>query len=506
LLLFIFLEAIGSNQKLSTRFEAWFTRTLFFIAPKNKIQNSINPWAIVLSSCLVLIILLSLYNINERIPEGNGFGIDGKFYGGLAMDFFSKFEKGVNNYHLQRILPSTVIFFTLDAFSIPKTITNVINAFSILNSISVAIMVFVWGLTAQRLNISQRGWLIGLIGLVVNLAALKMAGYYPVLTDIPSYMLGMLLIFFYLVNNRIGVYIVSLLGLFTWPFTLYIGSILLLFPVDLSNQIERNATSQLLRMAASIIATLTICFFVFYSIFLSFEESVVSPPLSRIIPGLIVVCIYSYFAFYHLFADNILFSLKTYARSIIRLENIVFLSTFICIRYLQNLIGTDHIFTYAYLLDNIFTSSVTWPGIFIVAHTAYFGPLVIFVVSSWKEFTKAIFPYGLGICICIAVSILLSLNSQSRNFILNFPFFIPFTAMVIDRLEINKVRILIFVFLSLIISKVWLPLNSFDNWRKAYISLHGPWMTFEDYLINLVITLGIGLAIYIWLRRQSPKY
>src|SRR5665648_546361 len=172
---------------------------------------------------IALLIVFSLIGIfmqiykNELVNFCNGFGWDGQVYGNLTLNYFNEiFEKGVDGYYIQRILPSSIVYVLMCIFKISFTTNNVIISFTIYNTLLILCACYIWGLIAIELKLSIKGVWLGYIGLFINFPILKLPFYYPVLTDITTLFLGLLIIYFYLKNNNLGIFITMVLGSFTW--------------------------------------------------------------------------------------------------------------------------------------------------------------------------------------------------------------------------------------------------------------------------------------------------
>ena len=155
-------------------------------------------------------------------------------------------------------------------------------------------------------------------------------------------------------------------------------------------------------------------------------------------------------------------------------------------------------------MRNIIASSLLQPGIFIVAHIIYFGPLVIICILYWKQITKLVHENGLGLTLAMSVSLMFSLFSESRTHIVFWPFLVPFIAQVIDQSQqVRGTHVALITFLSILLSKAWLPFNNIKNPTEIYFSHIGPWMKPNSYLINLIVTV-ILLQIIIQIHPPQP--
>ena len=81
----------------------------------------------------------------------------------------------------------------------------------------------------------------GIISLIGNYAILKWSYYYPVLTDISSYTLGMSMVYFYLTNRSYLQLIIAAIGIFTFPLCAYFSLLLILYPRHIQIKYQKRA-------------------------------------------------------------------------------------------------------------------------------------------------------------------------------------------------------------------------------------------------------------------------
>ena len=99
----------------------------------------------------------------ERITMSQGLGWDGQTYRTMTVQFQDLLaERKLDAYFLGRILPSAVVHVGLRAARMDLTTPNVILGFQWLSALLLAGMAFLWGLTADWLNVSTRGKWFGL--------------------------------------------------------------------------------------------------------------------------------------------------------------------------------------------------------------------------------------------------------------------------------------------------------------------------------------------------------
>lgn len=466
---------------------------------------------------VALIQALGLVNllVAEKIPVNGGFGWDGVVYGRWAKDFYNQvFLSEVTQYELQRVLPAALVHFSLRLIGAPLEDRNIILGFGVLNLFLLVIAVSVWGRIADALELSDKGKWLGFVGLVLNFAILKMTFYHPVLTDTSAFALGMLLLYFFLKDNSPGLWIVSLLGAFTWPTIMYFGLVLLVFPRKRDKAPDVPPALKILPALAA--ALITVAGIIYFHFIKNLRPSVLESkamPIESVVPLSVAgVALYLFFAVKPLADFGGLYDIGYIIRSL-RFRNLVlaitvYLATqLVVITLSSEEPGPTRLFFVTTLLE-----SVTKPLIFMVAHPIYYGPLLILTFLLWKPICRHIHQYGIGLIIVMIVGVVLSINPESRRHIPLLPFFVAFTVKDAEALRWNATRSWLLVGLSLFFSKIWLPINRrplegnpLDFPWQRYFMNHGPWMSNQMYLIQGGIVLLTTLMFYfLLLRKLTP--
>src|ERR1700692_3443195 len=96
------------------------------------------------------ILLLSIYSIGyyfigERIPIYNGFGWDGTIYAAYAQNFWAVLRHTNDIYHINRILPSFIIYCFLKLSHLnTKSPTIIVDSFILFNSLLFILTAYFW--------------------------------------------------------------------------------------------------------------------------------------------------------------------------------------------------------------------------------------------------------------------------------------------------------------------------------------------------------------------------
>jgi hypothetical protein len=529
----------------------------------------------------------------EKIEAGQGFGYDGGEYANIAQHFEALIaEKSLDSYRIQRILPSAIVHYTLRSLEIPFTPPAIIMAFGFLNVAIFTVSSAVWCQIANRMHITAYAKLIGFIGLFVNFAVLKMASYYPVLTDNAALMLGLVALYFYLIGSRIGLYVLMVVGAFTWPTVAYACVPLALFPYPrsqsssvLSEDSDRissfprqhgqmNSDDEQEPLSAEgadrwslpysyhpvrvllVLAVLTVlvglllgkgriaheALILLAATLLLLGWSAIEVRVQIKLPPLHFWLASAVALYVGITAHRIFEADPTWYDTI---ESLLPLSYAIVACYvfagLFMLWNSPRLFRPAYWLPgfrvhvllviaglfmgssvvkswlsgvemsaqfvfrNIILSAIQAPGIFLVAHVVYFGPIVVVALLYWRQASELIRDYGGGLLLITSLALLFSLMSESRTIINFFPIFVMVSVGALDKQgDLSGKKVLLFALLSLFMSRIWLQIS--DNHDLYYFMNFGPWMGRRIYYIFLVITvLATGLVYMLFKYRSGER-
>ena len=465
--------------------------------------------------CLVFIIaVLSLF-WGEKILEIGIFG-DEVDYRNIARDFPAEiFEKGQKNFRLQRILPSFLIYYGVKFLNQPHNDQTLIFAFGICSVFVITLSSWIWCLIADLLHISQKGKWIGFLALFLNYPILKQAFYNPVSTDYFAYLLGFLLLFFYLSDNFFGIYISSLFAVFCWPTLTYISVILCAFPREKKGQSNEAPVKLYLNYWVA----LAVAGYLFYRMQYwfgeyaepSFATGIFSTgtnhpivPLLSFSKGL-SLC-YVFFGLAILLNTQKIFSPHYVLQNISVLRPLILVLFLFGIRFFLYHVSVKKysVYSFMYLLKDTLGTSVMAPMLFLLSHIVFYGPFIILLVLFWGQTARLIQEQGLGLIICCAICIVLSLNSESRKIINFYPFFIPFLIKILDDMRWPSFYYAFLTILSLFASKFWLTVHN-KPWegeslafpKQNYFMHYGPWMNSQMYQIQGAIVLAFFVVLFV---------
>jgi hypothetical protein len=481
------------------------------------------PLSDFLLTTLVAIVAFCGCFFSEKIKENNGFGFDGVRYGAWARNLPDAFRQGLRIYDVERVLPSALVYGALQALRVTSTEGHVIRAFGMLNAGLLTLAAWLWCLIAARLGISARGKCLGFLGFFCNFAMLKWAPYTPVLTDVTGFALGMGMVYCHLERRTIALLLVTVASAFTWPTAIYFGVILLLFPKTPSalSTGERGAGLPEFRdetvprtpapyylnwIIPAALAVLFVCY-VYYlqKSHYSLKQVGLQPFFDVLQLSIATAALYLVGCLASLLNDASLLNLVWLARRLDRKMLLVVMPGFFAIKYIQHLLSNGESGTSFgdAVAVTVFTS-ISRPAVFYLAHVIFYGPLFLVAPFVWRQVCKLIQAESTGLSLCAVLGVVLSLLSESRCLINLVPFFVPFIVKATERLTWRSSQYGFLTIIALLISKVWLRINSSPLTGDVlkvpdqyYYMSHGPFMSNEMYLLQGGAVLLAGLAVYV---------
>jgi len=461
-----------------------------------------------LMACAILIIGLLNVFFAEKIPVSGGFGWDGVLYGHVATNLPELVNKQLNSYYLGRIVPPGIVHFALRAFCLPLSTSNIIRGFDFLNLFWLILSAYVWGQIADELKCKTKAKWFGWIALFVNYWALKQNAYYPVLTDTSAFGIGMLMLFAYLKNRFVFLWLITFVGAFTWPTLIYCGILLLVFP---KKPYERLKSSLLLSwftvvtaMVTSIVVTMA-AIYVHY--ILQYRE--IPPVDSVVFLSFCVLAIYILIVIHPIFFNLLpLVKAKYLCEYLLRwgwIARLFFASLLLAIvKFLTYSFASGPGATMSANVIRFLELSVTKPLVFWLDYVVFYGPIIIIATFTWRKTCLHMALHGPGLLLVILMGILLSISPESRQLINFFPFLVPFVVKVIEDMNFKLNFYVWFLMVSFLSSKVWININTgliIDSnymefpWQK-YFGSYGPWMSNEMYVVQGGLVLVIAMFFY----------
>lgn len=442
----------------------------------------------------------------EKILNHEGLGDDGVYYGGWVADFPNVFfGRALDGYYIQRTLPSAITYLIFKAFSIQPTTPHIISAFEWFNVTMVALGGLAWAKVSRLLEIGDRGRILGAYAIFANYCVLKMLPWDPVLGDLWGYDLGLVLVWAYLARQPIISFVVTLLGAFVWPTILPVGALLLL--LNKTKTDERRPAPLHLGVVVSGALALAWTYYCVRTVAEHFQPGFGYEPPEPSLRRLGVVCVlfYGFFAMRALIDARELFSPLVYLRSVLTPAGVSGVAAIAIARWIQHrYASTKPGFELSDAMHFNAFLGTTKPLVFLVAHVAYFGPIVVFMVLRWRRVCEAFRRGGLGILGVAFLGVIFSFDSESRHLLTFAGVLFPFVIKELDE-SLDDRSAAVFAVAAVVVSKVWIVFEGnvvpqMESAQSVFMT-PGPWMWTRFYLLQGLIVLGFGW----WLSRAMKR-
>lgn len=436
-----------------------------------------------LPAALALVLVYGVIQVRwgETLPVREGFGWDGRDYGRIAQDLpRAVLEEGLTSYRLRRLLPSAVVYLGLSALSLPRERPLVRDAFEVLNLLLLVVTLLGWSGIAREVKLTERGTWLGFCLLLLNFANLRMPFYYPVMTDTFALAIGTLFLYAFLRSSARAMLALLVLGPFTWPSFLPAGALLYALPRDPLAP-DRPPRFGLNGLSGALVALLFLV--------------VLRVPDSEYVDqrwlGLSLALCAAYLVAVGrgLFDQAALFDLRAY-RSVSPRRLVAVCAIAVVVQAVVHSLSRGTGLTMDVLRDNLGFCAAAKPGVFLVAHAVYFGPVALLVALNWRAFRRLVHLFGIGFTLYVAFHLALAVQSESRWLIGGLPAFALLGALLGDAAGWPRWVAWSIAAMGLVTSKAWLPLNQgpfgavSEFPAQFYFMNHGPWMSYPMLLLQ----------------------
>jgi hypothetical protein len=448
----------------------------------------------------------------EKIQVHNGLGWDGARYAYWATMnplYFIRHGEGVDLYLIQRIFPSSVIFFATHLLKYPlSSPARMVNAFYIYDFIMLSLSGLALWQIAKHLKWDLKIFYLAMAGIFFNFPILKHFPYHPNLTDLTAFSLGIFLIYFYLKNNLFGLIIVTVAAAFTYPSMLYGSFCLLLFKMNHNFQEPTHLQSG--NSKINNVITLLCAAILVIAIYYIYKFDAITMAYASLLRDIhrapILLSTVAFFLF-------IYFSLKPlidYRYAISSIKKVTWQGIILCIALLVffkeivPLLSNGHpgALTITQFFKYILIFSIVNPFNNLVSHILFFGPGVLLVVFFWKDIANLAKEISPGMVLFLILYVLLAIGPESRQIINAWPVFFILACQVLHKKNLSWKQCYIFIVLCLLASRFYIHLNG--NWTGAYMVFpdqkyfmnFGPWLSDDMYLVFAGISALLALILY----------
>lgn len=469
------------------------------------------PWlSFVVLSFLYLVIIFC----TDLYGNHDGLGDDGAYYGTWIRYFSSDIPSmGLHSYSAQRIFPVFFVWKVLTTFHLPLDAPYIVRAFQWINVASVVLGFAAWNVTARELSLSLAGYIFGTTGIFLSCAVLKWIPFDPVLDDALAFGLASITTMAFLARRYILLAFVTLIGAFTWPSFIAIGAALLFFPRRSTVPAEPTPIE---RMIADVIAG-------------SFAGwiTVAAAHLSSFQPPNLVLP--AAFGPFRLSCAILGLTLFFGLRPLLRIRQIasemvqrsggplfsrvlgvgVTLAFIKGVKWISSsgamiLPQPPHV-TYEAFADLTLFLGVQRPGAFIVAHTVFFGPVVLLMILKWPHVCEAAARYGAAPIALFGLALLMGLNSESRRAVAFVPVLVPFVTIAACDLPWNPRKLGAWIVLSLFFLIIWHPLIRVSRFGiDLVVPMMGPWVPNGYMIVHSIIALVLLATFFKMAKGAAP--
>ncbi|MEO8550185.1 MAG: hypothetical protein ABI678_09425 [Kofleriaceae bacterium] len=460
--------------------------------------------------CVVSIVTL------ERIGVNGGQGWDGMSYVQWAADFPGQvLHAGLTRYHSQRVLPSAAIWSGLKLARVTPTVPHIIRAFQGLDAVLLVAAAWLWARTAIRLELSRiAGW-VGYVALFGAFANAKHALYYPTLTDVAAFALGMLAVWAFVAGRPIVLWLAGVAAAITWPALPPLVAVLLLFPRPSTTLADATIAPRIRKLAAAFVGVA--CGVAFAGVALHYlhhpvpgvgddkfaawvrrDLLVVTLPL---LVGSIAVALYA------LLSSAALWNLRAYLGAVPRRRLIASVIAVVALFAVRALwvaqVGThgEGPSTGQFFCEHTL-SAIRGPLWGPVHSVVYWGPIVIVAALAWRRVAAVAVGWGPGAVIALALVVAFASGANSRQWNHLAPFLVA--ATIVATAEVWTVRrALGFAALALAWSKVWLtlgydqPLGFWEFPNQRYFMNQGPYASDAMYLVHVAAVAVTAFVLFL---------
>jgi hypothetical protein len=466
--------------------------------------------ALLMIGCAAVFAALSIA-VGDRIGVNGGQGWDGMGYTDWARDLPRALDTGVTAYQAQRMLPSAIVYAALAASS--RTVPHTILAFQIVDAVALVLAALVWTRIAATLAWSRAAAWAGFTGVFASFAIARHALYYPTLTDVTAFALGMAMTWAFVADRPIALAVVALAGVVTWPALPMVALILLL-----ARRCELpELPAQWIRPVAIGIAALGaagVCGagLYFHAHPLRGDEKwmqlVPSDLLWLTVP---LLAAWTGLGWYLLASRRRSWNAVAYVRGLLDLRLAFAVAWAIAVLVFRwwwvKSFGTRGRGPELVLFEYEFAAeSLRGPLWNLVHHVVYFGPIIVVAVGAWRRVAEAADAWGPGAILTLAATIAFAIGSESRQWIELFPFLAAATIAATAAWWTTG-RALGFAALCLAWSKLWWPLrydqptSPFEWPALRYFMQLGKWASDETFAAHAA-AVAVTAAVLVFLHRR----
>lgn len=417
-------------------------------------------------------------------------------------------EKRLDTYRVQRLLPQAVVYGLLRVLHLDLSDWHITWAFAFTNALLLLLAVRYWVLMARRLDLGPKGSLLGFTGIFFNFATLKMAFYYPVLTDTWAFVIGIAMLYYYLKGSDAGVLITAFAGNFTFPTLGVTGLLLYALPARTRRLAPGDAPAAAADrlLPALVPAGYLVLILALRSLGYTYRIHPVAPHTYWISVACTMIYLY--------LATDGWFRTKPFLEYLAGREGgrrvVLAGLALLLLALLVRALAGDHPMKVNYrgFLAHTALHAATNPLVFVVSHAVYYGPVFLLVILFWGDIRRAAGELGLGVYALLLLYACLGINSESRQMINVWPVFATVLCVALRNYSFPKRNYWLLFGLALAASRVWYRMNAepffgsiLEFPYQRYFMTQGPWISDATYYAQGAVAAA-GLAVCYGLFRR----
>jgi hypothetical protein len=490
----------------------------------------------------LILLLWGLFSIlfKSIIPVAGGFGWDGAFYGRVAMDFPNMIGN-IDSYGANRIFPGILLHYLSTILSIPLNPKSVLWEYRIYNVVILVCSSIFWVFISNRLLLKPIAKWIGFCALFINFPLLTFHFYYPALTDGTAFFISILMLYSYLEKKNILLLVVTAISFFTWPVCVVLGFLLFIYAnADTSFWSYNNKRISLLFILFILLPFLALwvglnfkqellnIFVQLGSIGLIFKKGFISDcylpfNYNYFINGFLGIGFIGVMYWFILKNFDFLKFFRSNFHANLLLKFFIIIIILITLMILKRLICSTSLPTFTALMyfKNYFRGlNVNFPFQFIVGQITYWGPIILLLIIFFKDFIRQLQTFSLPIMFGFLFTVIFIINSESRSIIYFYPFIVIVILKTLDFSKFRNLRLfaISFFLISLIYSKVWLPIElpsndspeniayGYDHFpSQSYFMNFAYFMNFQMYLVHATVAAIFFTILYFIIKKPKQS-
>jgi len=411
----------------------------------------------------------------------------------------------------------------MNILSIPSSFYNIIKSFQIYNLLLLLLSTFLWCKIAAHFNLNLKFVWLGFVFWFLNFGIAELSFYYPVLTDATAICLGFFLLYAYLKDNLILKIIITFLGAFTWAGFVFLGILLIMFPVNVKLFVNETVTEHIKPKKRFLIFLLPLPFLVegvyHFNRFLNneripyIETDIINHTLyiSVFLNYLLMAYFFSVYIPNYLNLKTFPGFLKKVITSVKPLHAIISVALFLAIyaiqKKLSNDLPTDNSFSKMFYLISLY--GATKPLVYVFSYVNYFGPAFIFFFLCMKKFTGILSEIGSGIYLFFLIPFLTIFATEARMNVYFLPFFVLPVILMLKDFNITGKLCLLLTFFSFLFSKIYIPMYNMPDSVPDKMTFHNQLLYINFFTISnrpyyfLAVLITAVTAVIIFLFKKS---